>query len=372
GMGSWAWVGAGAWRSAGGSDTSRRVGRGGTMVAARPSGRGAHRRVAPHHRPAVPLAEHPELGELRLVHAVVPIGQVEHGVVEPLLLVLGSGFQDAASQDVGEQLVAGLLEQGGGGHSTGFRTLLGHARRAPVSSGSGGVGARRRGRPAADDLAPQCNKRRESAQRADHGRPGGYYHQRGAGVVSGSRRGGEGEPEGGAHVREEGSGGMNRFYVLLVAVALIGGGMLWYGSRREAAPAPNAPVPSATADGFRGYTLGADTAKVDVTEYSDFECPFCASFATVQMPVIRQQLIAPGKVRWRYRDFPLPSHQYSRYAALAAQCAGEQGKFWEMHDQLFTNHQWAQTGKNPSGLFRDFARTIGVDVDKYDACVSSQ
>ncbi|PYO41494.1 MAG: disulfide bond formation protein DsbA [Gemmatimonadetes bacterium] len=165
---------------------------------------------------------------------------------------------------------------------------------------------------------------------------------------------------------------MNRFYVLLVAVALIGGGMLWYGSRREAAPAPNAPVPSTTADGFRGYTLGADTAKVDVTEYSDFECPFCASFATVQMPVIRQQLIAPGKVRWRYRDFPLPSHQYSRYAALAAQCAGEQGKFWEMHDQLFTNHQWAQTGKNPSGLFRDFARTIGVDVDKYDACVSSQ
>src|SRR5207244_9783812 len=146
-----------------------------------------------------------ELRELRLVQAVVPIGQVEEAVVEPVRLVLGSGFQDAASQDVGEQLVAGLLEQGGGGHSTGFRTLLGHARRAPVSSGSGGVGARRRGRPAADDLAPQCNKRRESAQRADHGRPGGYYHQRGAGVVSGSRRGGEREPEAGAHVRKVGA-----------------------------------------------------------------------------------------------------------------------------------------------------------------------
>ena len=165
---------------------------------------------------------------------------------------------------------------------------------------------------------------------------------------------------------------MNRFYVLLVAVALIGGGMLWYGSKREAQPAPNAPAPIAAADGFQGYTLGADSTKLEVTEYSDFECPFCASFATVQMPVIRQQLIATGKVRWRYRDFPLPSHQYSRYAALAAQCAGEQGKFWEMHDQLFSNHQWAQTGKNPAGLFRDFARTIGLDVDKYDACVDSQ
>jgi len=165
---------------------------------------------------------------------------------------------------------------------------------------------------------------------------------------------------------------MNRFYLLLVAVALIGGGVLWFGSRRQPAPPVTAPIPTAAADGFHGFSLGSDSAKVEVTEYSDFECPFCASFATVQMPVIRQQLITTGKVRWRYRDFPLPVHQYSRYAALAAQCAGEQGKFWEMHDQLFSNHQWAQTGKNPASLFRDFARTIGLDIDKYDACVDGQ
>ena len=165
---------------------------------------------------------------------------------------------------------------------------------------------------------------------------------------------------------------MNRFYLLLVAVALIGGGVLWFGSRRQPAPPATAPIPIAAADGFHGFTLGSDSAKVEVTEYSDFECPFCASFATVQMPVIRQQLITTGKVRWRYRDFPLPVHQYSRYAALAAQCAGEQGKFWEMHDQLFSNHQWAQTGKNPVSLFRDFARTIGLDIEKYDACVDGQ
>jgi protein-disulfide isomerase len=171
---------------------------------------------------------------------------------------------------------------------------------------------------------------------------------------------------------------MKRFYVLLVAVAVIGGGALWYGSQQSAPPpppapaAPSAPTPVAAADAFHGYTLGSDSAPVEVAEYSDFECPFCASFATVQMPVIREQLISTGKLRWRFRDFPLPSHKYSRYAAMAAQCAGEQGKFWEMHDQLFNNHQWAQTGKNPRGLFRDFARAIGLDLDKYDACMDGQ
>ncbi len=166
---------------------------------------------------------------------------------------------------------------------------------------------------------------------------------------------------------------MKGFYALLAAVAVIGGGALWYGSRSRPAPPPaqSAPPPPA-ADGFRGYTLGSDAARIEVTEYSDFECPFCASFAAVQMPVIREQLIATGRVRWRYRDFPLPVHQYSRYAALAAQCAGEQGKFWEMHDQLFQHHEWAQTGKNPRSLFRGFAASVGLDLEKYDACLDGQ
>ena len=168
---------------------------------------------------------------------------------------------------------------------------------------------------------------------------------------------------------------MRRYYLLLVAVAVVGGGLLAYAARRKPAVgslAAGGPTPVAATDGFRGFTLGIDSARVEVTEYSDFECPFCARFASVQMPAIREQLIATGKVRWRYRDFPLPTHQYSRYASLAAQCGGEQGKFWEMHDQLFFNHSWAQTGKNPRGLFRDFARTVGLDLDKYDACMDGQ
>lgn len=167
---------------------------------------------------------------------------------------------------------------------------------------------------------------------------------------------------------------MNRFYVVLgiLAVAL---GVAMFTLLRTggsgAAAAAAGPPPAVTDDGFRGYTMGDSTAPVEVTEYSDFECPFCAQFATVQMPTIREQLVTTGKVRWRYRDFPIPGHQYGRFAAHAAQCAGEQGKFWEMHDQLFYHHQWAQTGKDPSRLFRDFARDAGVDLTRYDACMTS-
>src|SRR6266516_3539800 len=166
---------------------------------------------------------------------------------------------------------------------------------------------------------------------------------------------------------------MSRFYWALGGVGVAGAAVLFLlirqpsGAARAAREAPVAVVD----DGFRGYTLGSDAAPVEVTEYSDFECPFCASFAAVQMPTVRQQLIATGKVRWRYRDFPIPSHQYGRYAAHAAQCAGEQGKFWEMHDQLFFNHGWAQTGKNPTGLFSGFAKAAGVDLTRYVACMKS-
>jgi protein-disulfide isomerase len=167
---------------------------------------------------------------------------------------------------------------------------------------------------------------------------------------------------------------MKRFYVVLGVLAVGLAAMLVYllgSGGSDAAPAATAAPAAAVDDGFRGYTLGSERAPVEVTEYGDFECPACAGFATIQMPTIKEQLIATGKVRWRYRDYPLPMHPYARLAAHAAQCAGEQGKFWEMHDQLFFNHSWALTGKDPSRLFRDFARAVGLDVRRYDACMES-
>ncbi len=166
---------------------------------------------------------------------------------------------------------------------------------------------------------------------------------------------------------------MNRFYMMLGVLTLALGAMLVYLLRSNpSAPRAATEAPATVLDdGFRGFTLGSDSARIEVVEYVDFECPVCASFAVVQLPTIKAQLIATGKVRWRYRDFPLSIHKYSFYAAHAAQCAGEQGRFPEMHDQLFGNHGWALTGQNPTGLFRDFAKGAGLDAPRYDACMKS-
>jgi protein-disulfide isomerase len=168
---------------------------------------------------------------------------------------------------------------------------------------------------------------------------------------------------------------MNRFYVLLVVLAVVLGGtvfvLLRSGDAGTASAAAAGPPPAATDDGFRGYTLGSDKAPVEITEYLDYECPICANFATIQLPTIKQQLIDTGRLRWRFRDYPLSIHKYSRFAAHAAQCAGAQGKFFDMQDSLFYHHQWALTGKDPSALFREFAKNIGLDLNAYDSCMQT-
>jgi protein-disulfide isomerase len=166
---------------------------------------------------------------------------------------------------------------------------------------------------------------------------------------------------------------MKRFYWMLGAIALIGGGAIYLAARGGPAATLtwDGPAPAPAADGFNGFVVGSDSAPVEVVEFLDFECPACASFAVIQFPTVRDQLIATGRVRWRVRDLPLSGHKYSRFSAHAAHCAGEQGRFWEMQEQMFSNHSWAQTGRDPGGLFRQMAQAAGVDLARYDECMES-
>ena len=86
-------------------------------------------------------------------------------------------------------------------------------------------------------------------------------------------------------------------------------------------------------DASKGFARGANDAAVNIVEFSDFQCPFCKAVTTTIHQLMAQYA---GKVRWVFRDFPIPSlHPLAPKAHEAARCAAEQGKFWEYHDLLF-------------------------------------
>lgn len=170
------------------------------------------------------------------------------------------------------------------------------------------------------------------------------------------------------------SGGLRKFYYVLAALALAGAVWLWQAARspdttgQVDVPTVSAPVAD---DGFTGYSKGSDEAPVEIVEYSDFQCPYCAQLSVVQFPDIERRLIATGRVRWVFRDFPLEIHPHARLASRAAQCAGEQERFWEMHDALlWKQREWASL-RNPQSKFEDYARDIGLDRRAFDECYSS-
>jgi len=123
---------------------------------------------------------------------------------------------------------------------------------------------------------------------------------------------------------------------------------------------------------FRGEV----TAPVAIIEYADIECPFCRRFEHDIYPRVFDDYIKTGKARLYYRDMPLPFHEHAVPAARSAHCAGEQGKFWEMHDSLFID-KIAIPGPNgrSSGLttsdIDESAAKLGLDTAKLDACMAS-
>jgi protein-disulfide isomerase len=169
-------------------------------------------------------------------------------------------------------------------------------------------------------------------------------------------------------------GGLKRFYAVFVVVALVGLGTLGYLLAKPATvsiPVNVAIKPSDTA-GFHGYVKGSADAPVEITEFADYQCPFCQTFATLQMPTIESRLIQTGRLRWRYRDFPLQQHPYSRLAAHSAACADEQGKFWEQHQRIYEGQaEWSEA-RDAVGIFRGYARANGLDVARYDGCMKSR
>jgi protein-disulfide isomerase len=127
--------------------------------------------------------------------------------------------------------------------------------------------------------------------------------------------------------------------------------------------ATSGPVRTSVAD---APMLGRADAPVTLVEFSDYQCPFCQRFFATTLSAIKKQYVEAGKVRYVFRDFPLDQiHPQARKAAEAAHCAGELGKYWEMHDLLFQNQKALAPPQ-----FAEHARTVGMDGAKFDECLS--
>jgi len=120
---------------------------------------------------------------------------------------------------------------------------------------------------------------------------------------------------------------------------------------------------------------GNPDAPVTMVEFSDFQCPFCSRFFDQTLPLLEENYIDTGKVKFVYKDLPLDSlHPNARPAHIASECADEQGKFWEYHDILFENQaEWNRLSSvDLNSQLIQYAATLGLETSSFDACLGSQ
>jgi protein-disulfide isomerase len=176
-------------------------------------------------------------------------------------------------------------------------------------------------------------------------------------------------------------------FIIILAVLGLALGSAWYLTRSvpstptavgqpappspgtQATPVQQAPVNPGIPGAEPAHSHGAANAPVQLEEFGDFECPPCGAFH----PVLKQMEAEFGdKVRVTFREFPLVTlHQHAMAAASAAEAAGLQGKFWEMHDLLYDRQEKWKTQFDVRPIFEGYAREIGIDVERYKRDLNS-
>jgi len=173
-------------------------------------------------------------------------------------------------------------------------------------------------------------------------------------------------------------------FIIILAVLAVALGSAWYLTRPISAPntavgsqpstsqaspsGSRAPAPQSVANkGVPGaepaHVIGPPSAPVHLEEFGDFECPPCGAFH----PILEQIHKEFGdRLRITFREFPLvPTHQHALVAASAAEAAGMQGMFWEMHDLLYEHQKDWKTAFDVRPIFEGYAKQIGIDVERY-------
>lgn len=161
-------------------------------------------------------------------------------------------------------------------------------------------------------------------------------------------------------------------FVIVAAAALVAlgsGGMLYRAKRSQlhAIPASNSVAGKSDAESM--HIRGNPDAPVTLEEFGDFQCPPCGSFAAFGEELLKEY---DSRLRIVFRNFPLPAHEHAREAAIAAEAAGMQGHFWEMHDLLYREQAVWSKAPNTRELFESYAGTIGLNLDQFRKDMDSE
>ncbi len=154
-------------------------------------------------------------------------------------------------------------------------------------------------------------------------------------------------------------------FVLLAAAA--GGAWLLYAARGAASPVGT--LANGTPGAQPAHASGPEGAPLTLEEFGDYQCPSCGSFYS-EVEKLRTE--HGDKLHFIFRQYPLTqAHQHALTAAHAAEAAGLQNRFWEMHEQLFRNQRdWAKAAA-PQSVFENYARAAGLDVARFTRDMNS-
>lgn len=132
------------------------------------------------------------------------------------------------------------------------------------------------------------------------------------------------------------------------------------------------PVPAGDpADADDDAVLGDDSATVTIIEFTDYQCPFCSRHFTDTFGQIKTNYIDTGKVKYVVRDFPLSFHPNAHIGAEAAECAGEQDKYFDMHEKLFTNQDAWSSMSDAKPTLKQYAKDLGLNTSKFNSCLDN-
>lgn len=161
---------------------------------------------------------------------------------------------------------------------------------------------------------------------------------------------------------------LKEYIIFGIIIAAIIAGFMFLGVKFGGNSGSETPALPVNAIDASDIVKGNRDAKTILIEYSDFQCPACASY----YPIVKQIMDEfNDKVVFAYRHFPLSQHKNAELAAISAEAAGKQGKFWEMHDAIFNNQKEWSERSNAKELFIQYAGAIGLNVERFKLDIES-